>query len=853
MAGGILAVDLVLRAVSAALLLAVFGTERKGKAWAVLGAVCLGYGGGLLAVHKVLIGRLNFLYFLRDILTRGVSYQELGFLTTSVLACGIGAFGAGWLASVLLRVPMCRGARQRNRALLFACILGLGAVASYYVSFTGREQLRLNEVSAMEIVSNEARTGDYIELYNGGFLGNSLSGLYLSDREDNLQKQALANGMLPAGQVLLVHPEGFGLRAEGGETVYLSDKDGRILDSVTTVQAPWGQAYGRSPDGAEEWTLQTATPGLRNREGGESLVRPCLSAPQGFYDSPFYLELSADSDLPVYYTLDCSIPTLDSPRYEEPIYVYDRSPEENVYRNMDQLIRGWEDASYSTAPVDKAFVVRAAVIDPEGRSGPVVTATYFIDKADYEDRMVISLVSGPEGLFGDAGICVTGPAYDAWYTGDRQGNPPQANFEQHGTDWERAADLSWFSPEKTGQQSVGMRIQGASTRLGLRLKRFSIYARKEYSGSSYLDLEPVPGIKTHSVVTRAASINTPANTLGMIFGRGLAVAREEFVQASIFLDGEFWYNASVLEKYDSHYFEQHYGISPENLVVVKGAELSEGQPEDMALRQEVNTFLETHDLADPENFSAFCTMVDLESYMDFMALNIYMDNLDFNENKNIIWWRSREAVEGNPYADGRWRFGLYDMDYLDWRDAGYFSLGSTAEKNTFALAGRTNGGPIRDQLLFSSLCRSPEFCRRFVLRFQHIANIRFSQESWRSALEEYEFPYLGYYIGFFKNRGPYIMEHLGEEFGLTGSLAALRVSLNDGKAGTVLAGDLEIPFSQDGTWTGTYYTDYPVTLTAVPAEGFAFAGWSTGEREPTLTLTLEEGGAEVYAVFEPCG
>ena len=51
-----------------------------------------------------------------------------------------------------------------------------------------------------------------------------------------------------------------------------------------------------------------------------------------------------------------------------------------------------------------------------------------------------------------------------------------------------------------------------------------------------------------------------------------------------------------------------------------------------------------------------------------------------------------------------------------------------------------------------------------------------------------------------------------------------------------------------------YFTDYPVTVKAVPDKGYTFAGWqlSTTEElaEKTVTLEIPPEGLQLKALFE---
>ena len=64
----------------------------------------------------------------------------------------------------------------------------------------------------------------------------------------------------------------------------------------------------------------------------------------------------------------------------------------------------------------------------------------------------------------------------------------------------------------------------------------------------------------------------------------------------------------------------------------------------------------------------------------------------------------------------------------------------------------------------------------------------------------------------------------------------------------------ELPGANTGSafpWTGTYFNNVPITLTAVPKPGYRFVGW-TGVVSPTATASITlNGSAAVTAIFIP--
>ena len=60
---------------------------------------------------------------------------------------------------------------------------------------------------------------------------------------------------------------------------------------------------------------------------------------------------------------------------------------------------------------------------------------------------------------------------------------------------------------------------------------------------------------------------------------------------------------------------------------------------------------------------------------------------------------------------------------------------------------------------------------------------------------------------------------------------------------------------ENGEWTGEYISGYTVTVTAIPKEGYRFAGWEGDilSDEESLSITLSEEGIALRAIFEKEG
>ena len=576
---------------------------------------------------------------------------------------------------------------------------------------------------------------------------------------------------------------------------------------------------------------------------------PVLSAESGFYDDAFELSIAAPEGASVYYTVDGSPPTTDSILYTGPITITTgggRESGETYVQNMQENWLGGEGERHANL----ATVIRAAAIAEDGTVGDIATATYFIGDTEYKDKLVVSIVADPEDLFGDNGIYVTGKEYDEWYLGDRNGPAPTPNFRQHGEAWERPAVVELFQGSSFLQQPAGIRIQGASAR-DVANKRFSVYARKKYSGSGWFDVPIFGDTNTHSFVLRSGFMNGYIQHL--VQDRNVAAAESR--EAIVYLNGAMWYITIAQEKYSGKYFQEHYGVDDDNVIIAKAGTVDSGEAEDQAFYQAIYDFINTHDLADKASYEQFGQIVDIQSYIDFSCVNVYFAHLDFNENKNYLCWRARKTGYGE-YEDGRWRWALYDLDL----ENGNYGV-VVEDINTFTMDTHYAGAAFNTRPLYVALKRNEDFRRQFVLSFMDMVNTDFTVERATEAMESWEITmhwwgmYPEWMENYFPARTESVTGYLAEEFGLTGSRETVKLSVNDTDAGYIILNTI-LPDLSNGEWSGSYFTDYPVTVTAVANDGYVFAGWQCEETQAenaernTVEMKIPAGGLTLRAVFE---
>lgn len=667
-----------------------------------------------------------------------------------------------------------------------------------------------------------------------------------------------------------------------------------------------------SPDTTPEPTVSSSLEdGIDTPQ--EALPTP---TPEGYYvafnlDSGFYeknqtisLSCNAEGAL-IYYTLDGSTPDKTSTLYEKEFTVSRKLYTQNVLAAQTGISAG---SNYvPDYAVDKCTVIRAIAYLPDGTTTPVAHASYFIglDREKYGDVPVVSLITDFDNLYDyDTGIYVLGKTHKEWLAEDpsrayMDGWQQVGNYSNRGREWERPISVELITADGTAgfKQNMGVRIMGGASRNQTQ-KSLKLYAREEYEAKN-LKYPLIPDnydksgeliSKYKTFVLRVGGNDADSARVRDPFLQALVKdARFETQQSTpcvVFLNGEYWGMYTINEDYTDNHFENNYGIDNKNIVLIKRGELEEGEEDDLSLFRDMYRFITQNDMSDPELYNAACELVDMGSFIDYFAFELYIHNEDsIFENNNWRLWRVRNSDGATAWSDGKWRFAAYDNDF----STGIYSGSGNASYDNISPVIAPSGAKERENNiehyvpleLFRSLLNNEAFRNELILALCDMRNIYFEPKQATQLLNEMTEPYLKLMPETFHRFGPdwianqqdislyyeskvndlrnYIAKRytsmpnlIKNAFGL-GPMKKLNLGVNDTTMGTIeLNGrtvDLSFAFS------GMYFGETTVTLTAVPADGYKFVRWevTNGELADTASQTVQftmEAGKTINAVFE---
>ncbi|MEG1771900.1 MAG: lamin tail domain-containing protein [Clostridia bacterium] len=558
-----------------------------------------------------------------------------------------------------------------------------------YKAFTEAHPTQTSAVFLSEIIglnnsyypTDSGEFFDWVELYNSSDAAVNLAGYALSNNGGNPAKWVFPDVSIAPKSYMVVLASGRDVKdtqkknletnfriSGSGESVYLFNPDGICEDKLLAKGFTGDMSYGRALNGTLLW-YKTPTPGGKNAEGKSGFTtEPEFVTKPGIFDNPITVQLSAASGETIHYTIDSSTPTEASPIYTQPI------------------------------TIEKNTVIRAISVKDDAYAGFVNSGT-FLFKTDGVNHAlpVVTLVTDNKNLWDpETGIYTYGSKWDPdtdewpyWET--------PANFFQ---DWERPASFEVFSDtgEQVFQQNVGICISGSFGQ-GREQKGLGIIARDEY-GENRLDypfFEDLPYTSYKALVLRCGAQDQTLSkirdelSVGLLKGSDVNFLYQDYKPYVLYLNGKYWGVYFMREKRNRFFVAQHEGTdNVTDMNLIKSAtRVNYGTAGNWA---ELQTFVKTKDLTNPDNFKYLDARVDLDSFMDYMICEIYVANSDY--------WN----IQHYQLDNGKWKFIFYDFCW------GFHNVNHTT------LTERLKAKQPCSEFL-SALLKVPEwkdkFCRRF--------------------------------------------------------------------------------------------------------------------------------------------
>lgn len=451
----------------------------------------------------------------------------------------------------------------------------------------------------------------------------------------------------------------FGLDAMEDQ-LFLFNAEGNLADYVHLKGIPADTSYGRSDERGGFFHMEPS-PQNPNTAGFRLIsANPTSSYVPGVYSQEDPFTVTLESPGTIHYTTDGSIPTVESAVYEGPLQI-----EENT-------------------------VIRAIALEEDKFVSNIYTATFIV--GDEHDLPVVSLVTDPDFLFGPGGV---------YRFGDMSVKEIQM-----------PANVAYSGEDGVFSKDCAMNLHGMTTVTAFSKKTFAVRFQDCYGGPLHYDVFEDGEVTTFSsLLIRTSHEDVVSSQMHDVLISHIAsqcsdsVISQKFKFVALYLNGKYWGLYAIRERHSEEHFASYMNHPAEGVSIVR------------TMLQEDNTLKElfqlckNSNLISEENYAFAESVMDMDSYIDWLIFESYMANIDIYENLRFYY----------SEADGLWRMGLADLD-----------LGIMGTHGAFEMQAEA----FHHRVLISDLLQNETFQERLGYRLAELLEGPLSDENMIATINE---------------------------------------------------------------------------------------------------------------------
>ncbi|MCL2636987.1 MAG: CotH kinase family protein [Oscillospiraceae bacterium] len=606
-----------------------------------------------------------------------------------------------------------------------------------------------------------------------------------------------------------------------------------------------------------------------------------FSHTQTFYADDINIELSVDDpEAVIFFTTDGSTPTRYSQVYAAPIHL----------RAGDRV---------------RAMTIKAVALYFEdefcdGFYSPIVTNSYIASQKIWtrfsSDTYIFMLSAAPYDLYDyNHGIAIEGFLRDDYIENERGGRrggidpPAPANFNIRGRESERDfyVEVYDFQGNTLIHQAAGGRIQGGWSRAASQ-KSWRLIARGEYSDGKFRHAFFDDTFNYHGqLITRfdrlilrnGANDREHANIRDELGGSLAKQAGfpdvQSFAPAAVFMNGEYYGFAWLKESLCLGYLVQSYGGLKENYEIIQKSEAGrdgeERAVEDWAYAYGLaESAVEAGDgFLNDAVFEEFCSLVDIDNFMLYYAIQTYIDNRDWPGNNMRMWryYADDDEIVAHSFNDGKWRFLMYDVEFA----FGIYGQGDGANTLSHVLGGRGSSAHMGGQsVLLQAVLQREDMREKFANTICDLVSGVYSTENMNATLaaiaaigdHELEAAMLArtvnmwdlrgnrQQINSFARRRPQVfLTFMKSIFEIPEGTEMFDVTLNGTEGADAWLNTRKVSASGEAATTA-YFTTHSVPLRAELYTGYEFASWEVNgvhyyEADMQITASMADASRKV--------
>ena len=567
-------------------------------------------------------------------------------------------------------------------------------VLGYLFSTSLSAKVWINELmqSNIDLIRDDLQEfpDSWIELYNDSNEAVDIQNWTVSDDANYQRGWKITDSLIispksylliyadKASQGLHTH---FHLDSGSGGAVYLFDESGRQIDAVVNIpkQPAPNIVRGRISDGNALWAyFVSATPGSENtgKISNVLLPPPVFSQKGGIFKDTVNVILSLPDGAPkeivlsdIHYTLDNSEPNIDSPSYTDELRISKTTVLRAKLIHPDYLTDRSKVHSYIISEKKPTLPIISISLD----------STYLWD----EEFGIYCKGNGKYGLIGN-------------------GIDYPVNWNN---DWRRPINFEYFPLESNTSvlnQLCEMRISGGWTRVNPQ-KSFIVYGNKRFGVKRFeYDLfKEKPNQEINSFMIRNSGndfwfTHFRDAAIQLFMGGKVDIDYQAYQPAIFYLNGNFWGIQNLRERSEEDFVLANYATENVDVIENWAGEVKTGDR--IAWDQLMN---ELRKSSSERNYQWITNQIDIDEFINYMILQIYVSNTDFPHN-NMSMWRPRTT-------SGKWRFILKDLDF----GLGIWDINPVTHN---ALEYNTESDDS-SRKLFNALLTQDSFRKKFYSRF----------------------------------------------------------------------------------------------------------------------------------------
>ena len=564
--------------------------------------------------------------------------------------------------------------------------------------------------------------GGWVELYNPSALTVTLTGCWLSDDPQQLQKVHISQPTIIPGKgyknLWFEHHDKYCLTqmdmkldVEGGK-LYLSDEAGQLILAQQYPPAVSRCSYARKSLTGNTWGWSsTPTPEAANTGMTYAEVRlpaPDIDQPTQVFDASLNVCVNIPEGATLRYTTDGTAPTATN----------------------------GETSETGLFSIDETTTFRFCLIGDGYLPSPVVTRSYLLRDKEFA-LPVLSVVGNDYDLYGDdMGIMVRGNGNGR--PGNGQSSPCNWNM-----DWDRTVNTEFLNTEGEmviNQETAIERCGGWSRAWAP--YAFKLKANKRYELQSYLpyDFFPDKPYRKHKTLQirnggndTQCRIKDPA--LQEIVARsGIDIDCQGYQPIMHYINGRYAGVINMREPNNKHFVYANYGLDDDEIDQFEMSPDS-GYVQKCGTRESLQRW---YDLAEEcgdsdEAYDEIRQMVDIDEYCNYMAVQFYLGNWDWPQNNVKAF---KPIMEG-----GKFRFVLFDLDgSMNLGTSEVFSAYANKQRYTFD---QLYGEPVSHYTkeievvtIFLNMLKNERFRKQFIDTYCLVAGSVFEPTRCRDIINE---------------------------------------------------------------------------------------------------------------------